>query len=117
MGLGSRNSANNTTWGFSRVDLPGGASVAPGESVTFSFNATAPATAGTYNFQWKMVKDTTFFGQQSTNIGIKNGLDNAAFVSQSVPTTMGAGTVYPVSVTMQNTGSTTWNPATVSLGS
>lgn len=34
--------------------------------------------------------------------------DNAAFVSQSVPTTMTAGQSYNVSVTMRNTGASTW---------
>jgi len=42
----------------------------------------------------------------------------AAFVSQSVPTSMTAGQTYPVSVTMQNTGSTTWTSGQLfSLGS
>ena len=57
---------NNTTWGTSRVELPN--SVAPGESVTFSFNVTAPVTAGLYNFQWKMVQESVgWFGALSTN--------------------------------------------------
>jgi Ig-like domain from next to BRCA1 gene len=34
--------------------------------------------------------------------------NNAKFISQSVPTSMQAGQTYTVSVTMQNTGSTTW---------
>lgn len=36
---------------------------------------------------------------------------DAAFVSQSVPTTMVTGSVYNVTVTMKNTGSTTWTSA------
>lgn len=44
--------------------------------------------------------------------------DNAAFVSQNVPTAMVAGQPYSVSVTMQNTGSTTWTDGNgYSLGS
>ena len=35
--------------------------------------------------------------------------NGAAFVSQTVPMTMTAGQRYPVSVTMRNTGSTTWS--------
>ena len=37
--------------------------------------------------------------------------NNAAFVSQSVPTTMTPGQSYAISVTMQNTGNTTWSSA------
>ena len=36
--------------------------------------------------------------------------NNAVLVSQSVPTTMVAGTAYAVSVTMRNTGTLTWSP-------
>ena len=40
------------------------------------------------------------------------GAGNAAtFISQSLPTTMTAGQRYPVSVTMRNSGSTTWSAA------
>ena len=35
--------------------------------------------------------------------------NDAAFVSQSVPTTMEAGRPYLVSLTLQNTGTTTWS--------
>jgi len=116
--LGSINPFNNTTWGPNRVLLPNANPVAPGQSVTFSFNVTAPATPGTYNFQWQTVLDgIEFFGALAPNVAVKVGLDNAAFVSQSVPATMAPGNVYPVSVTMQNTGSTTWSPGSVSLGS
>jgi|GEM_PF-1751337 len=37
--------------------------------------------------------------------------DNASFVSQSVPTTLNAGQSTTVSVTMKNTGTTTWTQA------
>ena len=53
--LGSQGPQDNWIWGTNRVGLPG--SVRPGEYVTFSFGARAPSTAGTYNFQWKMVQD------------------------------------------------------------
>ena len=116
--LGSQNPQDNTTWGTSRVSLPGGSSVAPGANVTFSFNVTAPATAGTYNFQWRMVQDgVEWFGALSANAAVRVGLDNAQFVSQNVPVAMTPGQTYTVSVSMQNTGSTTWSAGTVGLGS
>lgn len=40
--------------------------------------------------------------------GPTTGTPNATFVSQSVPTSMTAGQNYSVSVTMRNTGDTTW---------
>jgi len=42
----------NTTWGTSSVALT--STVAPGDSVTFSFFVVTPATPGNYNFQWQM---------------------------------------------------------------
>ncbi|HWO24754.1 MAG TPA: hypothetical protein VNO30_38700 [Kofleriaceae bacterium] len=43
--------------------------------------------------------------------------DDAAFVSQSVPSAMIAGTTYSVSVSMRNTGTTTWRAGRYRLGS
>lgn len=45
------------------------------------------------------------------------GTNDAAFVSQSVPSTMTAGQSYNVSVTMRNSGTTTWTSDTYKLGS
>ena len=68
--LGAQNPADNTTWGTARMQLP--AAVAPGASVSFNFNATAPTTPGTYNFQWRMVQDDVqqWFGAASTNVAV-----------------------------------------------
>jgi RHS repeat-associated protein len=110
--LGSQNPGDNSTWGFGRVALP--ASVAPGASVTFNFTVTAPASTGTYNFQWGMLQeDVEWFGGASTNVPVTvttvPSINNATFVSQSVPSSMTAGQAYTVSVTMRNTGNTTWS--------
>ena len=111
--LGSQNPADNTTWGTGRATLA--ASVAPGAQHTFTYNITAPATAGTYNFQWKMLREgVEWFGAATTNLAVKvtpaQG-DSAAFVTQSVPTAMTSGQTYSVSVTMKNTGTSTWSAA------
>ena len=120
--LGSQNPQDNTTWGLNRVDLT--SSVSPGSSAVFNFNITAPSTAGTYNFQWKMVNQGTgFFGASSTNVAITvtggggGGTNNAQFISQNISTTMTAGQSYSVFVTLKNTGTTTWTTATYKLGS
>jgi hypothetical protein len=115
--LGSQNPQDNTTWGLGRVDLY--KSMGPGTTYGFGFQVTAPTTPGTYNFQWRMVQEgVEWFGGYSTNVVItvtapppptlKN---DAQFISQSVPAKMFPDRVYPVSVTMRNTGTTTWTPA------
>jgi hypothetical protein len=130
--LGSQNPRDNFTWGLTpfpnRAAVTG--SVAPGATGTFSFDVTAPANAGIYDFQWQMVDDqVTWFGEQTPNMKISVAsadgfLPDAQFVSQNVPTTMTAGQSYPVSITVKNTGNTTWINAagpgtsnTYSLGS
>jgi glucose/arabinose dehydrogenase len=108
--LGAINPYDNMTWGgFNRVGLAAGDSIAPGQQKTFTFSVIAPSQ-GTYNFQWRMVQDgVTWFGAESTNVVVQVAASrNAAFVSQSVPTAMTAGQSYNVSVTMRNTGGTTW---------
>ncbi len=121
--LGSQNPQDNRTW---RVDgygyparVPVAGSIRPGATVTFNFSVIAPATPGAYNFRWQMVDDfVTWFGNLTPNVEIivsstAVGLQrNAKFVGQSVPTSMTAGERYPVSVIMQNTGTTAWSNTT-----
>ncbi len=62
--LGSRSLDDNVTWGVSRVPLPAG--VAPGETVDFTFQITAPEEAGAYPFLWKMVRGAGgWFGRET----------------------------------------------------
>ncbi len=69
--LGSQNPQNNGIWGVSRDFLGGSESIDPGETKEFSFTITAPAVAGTYDFQWRMVKEfVRWFGEYSNNIRI-----------------------------------------------
>jgi hypothetical protein len=61
--LGSQNPQDNTRWGLGRVPLPA-SPVNPGATVYFTFTARAPATPGTYAFDWRMVEDgVEWFGQ------------------------------------------------------
>ena len=111
--LGSQNPQDNFTWGLSRVWLSSQESVAPGQNKTFTFNITAPSTPGFYNFQWRMVHELVrWFGAFSPNQKILvASIDNAQFISQSVPTTLTPGQTATVSVRMKNTGTTTWTRA------
>jgi hypothetical protein len=52
--LVSWNPQGNSTWGVSSIELPV-EQVLPGHDVTIMINATAPATEGTYNFEWRML--------------------------------------------------------------
>jgi hypothetical protein len=122
--LGSQNPQDNATWGLNRVSL--GTSVAPGSNASFTFNITAPTTAGAYNFQWAMLQNGAgYFGSASTNVAVTvnapggggGGINDATFISQNVPATMNAGQAYTVSVTMRNSGTTTWTAGAYKLGS
>ena len=118
--LGSANPQDNTRWGLHRVNLPAGVSIPPNANHTFTFNVTAPTTAGSYNFQWRIVYDwVAWFSASSTNAIVNVGgvTDHSTFVSQSVPTTMAAGQTYQVSVTLNNSGTSTWVTNDFRLGS
>ncbi|MEA3187348.1 MAG: hypothetical protein QOD99_1178 [Chthoniobacter sp.] len=107
--LGSQNPQDNKVWGVSRADFP--TTVAPGDTVTIAFNVTAPAVAGTYNFQWRLVHESVvWFGDLSKNLQLNVAVppNASSFVQQTVPSNMTAGQTYNVSVTMKNTGTATW---------
>lgn len=66
--LGSQNPQDNNTWNLSRVAIAAGQEVRPGDTYTFTFTVKAPATAGQYNMQWRMVRESVeWFGQFSVN--------------------------------------------------
>jgi hypothetical protein len=65
--LGAVNPYDNTTWGASRAELP--STVAANGQVTVTFNVTAPAASGPYNFQRRMVHECVeWFGDLSPNV-------------------------------------------------
>ncbi|MBK9266201.1 MAG: S8 family serine peptidase [Polyangiaceae bacterium] len=113
--LGAQNPENNAIWGMSRQYLAPGDSIGTGETKTFTFNAIAPSTPGSYPFQWRMLKEgVEWFGDFSPNVTISvvpaapPVIHAAQFVSQNVPTQATAGQAFPVSLTFKNTGSATW---------
>ena len=95
--------------------------VPPNTDVTFYFTVAAPSLPGNYNFRWQMLQEgVQFFGDATTNVPITvlAPSNQAAFVSQQVPAAMYVGESYAVSVTMRNTGNTTWSAGSVfKLGS
>jgi Putative Ig domain/Matrixin/Ig-like domain from next to BRCA1 gene/FG-GAP-like repeat len=74
--LASQNPPLNSTWGGNGLALDALLPTAAGQQLTISFQATAPTTPGTYNFQWQMYRNdgtTSFFGVVSTNVAIQVG--------------------------------------------
>lgn len=122
--LGTQNPQDNTLWipGFNRIYLAPEDSIEPGQPKTFTFTIKAPASPGLYNFQWRMVHEgVEWFGAFTPNVLINvtaTSVDDAQFVSQTMPTTLRVGETRSVSVTMKNTGSSTWTRAAgIKLGS
>ena len=121
----SQNPPQNSTWGGNNVPLAGLFNVPQGQELDLSFTVFAPTASGTYNFQWQMWKDGFgFFGQMSPNLVIQvgsggggGGTNGSTFVSQSVPSSMTTGQSYSVTVTMKNSGTTTWTTSSYKLGS
>jgi hypothetical protein len=107
-GLGDPN--NDNAWGLSRVYMP--TTVAPGSTYTFAFNIITNSSAATQKIRWGMVLEgVEWFGPLTPDgvyIAIANGTNNATLVSYSFPISVNRGVFYPVSVTVQNTGTTTW---------
>ncbi len=114
--LGSQDTANNATWGATRMYAS--TSAAPGQQATFSATCVAPSTPGTYQFQWQMIGPAGSFGALTpvTTITVQAAY-GAAFVSQSLPAQVVTGSSFTVSITMKNTGGDAWQPGSVSLGS
>jgi hypothetical protein len=114
--LGTQNPQDNTLWvGGTRVYLNPGEVVAPGASRTFTFNIVAPASAGSYNFQWRMVHEgVAWFGAFTPNVVITVTAPPpyaSQFVSQTVPSTLSVGQTATVAVTLRNTGTNVWTAA------
>jgi len=75
--LGAENPRDNSTWGSNRVQLEAGESIANGETKTFEFQVNAPAAAGTYDFQWRMLEEgVEWFGDFSQNVIVTVGSSN-----------------------------------------
>ena len=83
--LGSQRPQDNVTWGLSRVALP--SDVAPNATVDFTFSITAPATAEGHNFRWRMLRGTSgWFGDKTELREITVGANEApSFGAETIP--------------------------------
>jgi hypothetical protein len=98
--LGSQNPENNTTWGASRAYLSASDAIAPGQSKTFTINAAAPSTAGSYGWGWRMVREGVNWLGTPTN-GSFTTISVAGSGGGSAP----AVTSFATNTTMQWSGS------------
>jgi RHS repeat-associated protein len=106
--IGSTSPDDNTTWGLNRVNMSA-ASVAPGQSATFSFQAKAPAAAGTYLFDWGMLWELHWrFGQTSRTYVTVNPVATTPKPTVSAShTTMVAGQSFTMGWSTTNASSLT----------
>ncbi|HEX8002359.1 MAG TPA: hypothetical protein VF519_06655 [Mycobacteriales bacterium] len=66
--LRSQNPPGTTRWGVASV--PPASNVGTATNATFSFTITAPATGGTYAFQWQMHNGVAYFGALTPTVQI-----------------------------------------------
>ena len=66
--LGSQDPQDNLTWGTGRILLGATDAIAGGQQASFRAQLRAPPAAGSYPFQWRMVKDgVAWFGSATPN--------------------------------------------------
>lgn len=93
-------------------------SVSPGNNGTFTFQAKAPSTAGSYQQHFELVHDgvSWFEGTGDNVIWYVDVVDppdyEAEYVANTFPAQVTAGETVEVSVTYKNTGDQTWNSNT-----
>ncbi|MBY0014697.1 NBR1-Ig-like domain-containing protein [Paenibacillus typhae] len=90
--------------------IPDGQSVPPGKIQTFSFMMQAPDAVGSYVTDWRMVhENVSWFGQTLTkSVQVVEANRDAIIIANTIPAVMEAGQSYDVTITMLNTGNTTW---------
>ena len=69
--LGSQNPQDNTRWSLGRVELGPNDAIAPNQTKQFDFQVRAPSTAGTYAFQWRVLRELVeWFGDFTPSLDI-----------------------------------------------
>ncbi|MCP3097979.1 S8 family serine peptidase [Myxococcus sp. K15C18031901] len=102
--------AQHPAWSNAVGTLSPGEIVLPGQEKIFQVQVTPTGIPDSYPLQWRMSQTRTGgFGQPSSSVPIKVIPQfQAEFVSQTVPTQVLPGQVFPVTLTLRNSGTTTW---------
>ena len=81
-----------------------------GVNYTWSFSIVPPGYPNNYTLMYRiMANNSTWFGDTLTvNVNVGNYQGPVAFVMVNIPVSMGRGTNYTTSITVQNTGKDTW---------
>jgi hypothetical protein len=107
-------SDNENVWSISDMDLT--QTVEPGNTASFNVAVKSPSSDGVYPFYTQLLRNGNIFGEPSKRIDVSvsrqvSTLNNSAFVEQTIPSQMETGSVYKVSISMTNTGMTSWSPS------
>ncbi len=96
----------------SKVRLPAGTTIAPGQRHTFTVELTAPETHGVVRTEWQMAEQgVEWFGSiVFKDINVVCG-DHAVLAAEAFPTAMNCSSEDEATVTLQNLGSTDWTDA------
>jgi len=94
-----------------RVNLPAGVTVASGQSYTFTYAVTAPAS-GNLSLYLQMVEEgITWFGEAKTlSIPVKNPM-SAEIETITLSDNIKTGGAYTANITVKNTDTVTWTAA------
>lgn len=102
-----------TQWGFTSINVP--TTVAQGQTATFTFPMTVPATTGAQSLEVRMLKSG--FGSfgatlsRTVNVSAMSVPTVAASVTgDTFPASMAPNSSETVTVTMRNDGTQTWTP-------
>lgn len=114
--VSSDGSSMGTVWAPTDMDFV--RTIEPGNTATFQVKVTAPSSEGVYPIRAQLLHGSYNFGESSKpsditvsiQVNIKEALNSAAFVEQTVPTVMETGKPYKVLISMTNTGKTVWTP-------
>ncbi len=96
----------------SKVRLPAGTTIAPGQRHTFTVELTAPETHGVVRTEWQMAEQgVEWFGSiVFKDINVVCG-DHAVLAAEVFPAAMNCSSEDEATVTLQNLGSTDWTDA------
>jgi hypothetical protein len=117
--LGSEKPQDNNIWGTNRAGMVE-TTVSKDQTYTFNSTFTAPTQDGEYYFQWKMLQNyVEWFGDKTPLKIIKVGtiIDDAEFISQTVPTSLYCNTQFTATLIFKNTGNSIWKKGTYCLAS